>query len=173
LIFAEGDPGDRVYVIRSGIVKVKRQGSGGEPNLTALAGPGDIVGELSVFDPGPRTRSVATVGDVEVEWLDRGTLRRWMATQPSAGLGLLQFLARQLKRRHDQFAAQRIQNMRVRIARQLLDVATRFGVRAATTQASGIIRALLNDNIIRVDGLSMIVHDPVALGRVAAETAGI
>ncbi|KUI36209.1 cyclic nucleotide-binding domain-containing protein [Mycobacterium sp. GA-2829] len=89
-IFTERLPGDRVYVSQTGLVKVSKRGVGGRSNLVAFAGPGDIIGELSVFDPGPRTSTVTAVGQVDAGWLDRGAIRRWMAQRPTAAYLLLQ-----------------------------------------------------------------------------------
>src|ERR1700761_8374581 len=57
VIFAEGEPGDRLYIIQSGKVKLGRKSPDGRENLLAIMGPADMFGELSIFDPGPRTSS--------------------------------------------------------------------------------------------------------------------
>ncbi|MGO9927799.1 MAG: cyclic nucleotide-binding domain-containing protein, partial [Mycobacterium sp.] len=63
-LFAEGDPGDRVYIIVSGRVKITLSGPGGRTNLRAIMGPTDIFGELAVFDPGPRTCTATAITDL-------------------------------------------------------------------------------------------------------------
>ncbi len=127
LIFAEEDPGDNVYVIESGTAKIKRRGAGGRHNVIAIAGPGDIVGELSIFDPGPRTDTVVAASDLQAGYLDRGILRRFIAERPALLQELLQLLARQVKRRHDQLAAMVMTDVTGRVARQLLHLAMQFG----------------------------------------------
>jgi signal-transduction protein with cAMP-binding, CBS, and nucleotidyltransferase domain len=84
-IFAEGDPGDRVYIIVAGKVKIILRGPGGRTNLRAILGPTDIFGELAVFDPGPRTCTATAITDVRTAWLDRATLRALMADRPVIG----------------------------------------------------------------------------------------
>src|ERR1700712_3830863 len=59
-IFAEGDLDDRLYVIVDGKVKIGNRTASGRENLLAIMGPSDVFGELSVFDPGPRTASAMT-----------------------------------------------------------------------------------------------------------------
>src|SRR5262249_3895347 len=54
-LFAEGDPGETLYVISEGKIKLGRSSSDGRENLLAILGPGEMFGELSLFDPGPRT----------------------------------------------------------------------------------------------------------------------
>ena len=81
VIFHEGEPGDRLYIILSGKVKVGRRSADGRENLLTIMGPSDMFGELSIFDPGPRTSSATTVtGSVRVvlvstaepSWVARG-----------------------------------------------------------------------------------------------------
>lgn len=55
VIFHEGEPGDRLFIILSGKVKLGRRSPDGRENLLTIMGPSDMFGELSIFDPGPRT----------------------------------------------------------------------------------------------------------------------
>ncbi|MDQ3826884.1 MAG: cyclic nucleotide-binding domain-containing protein, partial [Actinomycetota bacterium] len=71
VIFAEGELGDRLYIILSGKVKIGRKSPDGRENLLAVFGPSDMFGELSIFDPGPRTSTATTVTEVEAVTMDR------------------------------------------------------------------------------------------------------
>ena len=64
--FHEGDQGDRLYVITEGKIKLGRTSPDGRENLLSIFGPSDMFGELSIFDPGPRTSTATTVTDVPV-----------------------------------------------------------------------------------------------------------
>ena len=55
IVFSEGDPGDRLYVIMDGKIKLGTTSNDGRESLLAVLGPGEMFGELSLFDPGPRT----------------------------------------------------------------------------------------------------------------------
>ena len=79
VIFAEGEPGDRLYIIQSGKVKLGRKSPDGRENLLAIMGPSDMFGELSIFDPGPRTSTATTVTEVRALSMDRTALRQWIA----------------------------------------------------------------------------------------------
>ena len=70
IVFAEGEPGDRLYIIVSGKVKIGRRSPDGHENLLTLMGPSDMFGELSIFDPGPRTSSATTITDVRPYGVD-------------------------------------------------------------------------------------------------------
>ena len=56
-VFAEGEPGDRLYIIISGKVKIGRRSPDGRDHLLTIMGPSDMFDELSIFDPGPRGSS--------------------------------------------------------------------------------------------------------------------
>src|ERR1700682_6365949 len=69
-VFAEGQPGDRLYIIISGKVKIGRCSPDGRENLLTIMGPSDMFGELSIFDPGPRTSSATTITEVRAVSMD-------------------------------------------------------------------------------------------------------
>ncbi len=71
VIFNEGEPGDRLYIIVSGKVKLGRRSPDGRENLLTIMGPSDMFGELSIFDPGPRTSTATTVTEVRAVSMDR------------------------------------------------------------------------------------------------------
>ena len=66
VLFHEGDQGDRLYVIGEGKIKLGRTSSDGRENLLAILGPGEMFGELSLFDPGPRTATATAVAETQV-----------------------------------------------------------------------------------------------------------
>ena len=66
VLFHEGDEGDKLYVVTEGKVKLGRTSADGRENLLAILGPGQMFGELSLFDPGPRSATVTAVTDCDV-----------------------------------------------------------------------------------------------------------
>ena len=188
-IFHEGDPGDRVYIIVSGKVKISLRGPGGRTNLRAIMGPADVFGELAVFDPGPRTCTATAITDARMVWLDRATLRAWMARWPAIAEQLLQVLSRRLRNTDDEVIDLVSSDVGARIARQLLLLAKRFGspegdalrvvhelsqdemaqlVGADRTSVNRALRRFAGRGWIVLDGKSMLIVDPDALaGRVA------
>ena len=93
-VFAEGEAGDRLYIIVSGKVKIGRRSPDGRENLLTIMGPSDMFGELSIFDPGPRTSSATTITEVRAVSMDRDALRAWIADRPEIAEQLLRVLAR-------------------------------------------------------------------------------
>ncbi|WP_369736378.1 Crp/Fnr family transcriptional regulator [Mycobacterium servetii] len=185
-IFAQGDPGDRVYVIVSGTVKISLAGPGGRAHLRAILGPADAFGELAVFDPGPRSCTATAITDARAVWLDRATLRAWMARWPAIAEQLLQALTQRLKVTEDQQVELVSSDVASRVAHQLLVLARRFGTREGDglrlahelsqdelAQLVGADRVSVNKALrtfttrgwIRPDGKSVLILDPGALAR--------
>jgi CRP/FNR family transcriptional regulator, cyclic AMP receptor protein len=128
-IFAQGDPGDRVYIIVTGKVKISLRGPGDRENLRAVMGPTDVFGELAVFDPGPRSCSATAITDVRAVWVDRATLRAWIAHRPVIAEQLLQALNQRLQHTEDQLIELISSDVATRVAHQLVLLARRFGTR--------------------------------------------
>lgn len=127
VLFNEGEPGDRLYVVREGKLKLGRHSVDGRENLLAVLGPGEMLGELSLFDPGPRTSSaVAVVSSVVLE-LNHDRLTDWLRENPSVAAHLLQALARRLRRANEALADLVFSDVPGRVAKALLDLSTRFG----------------------------------------------
>jgi CRP/FNR family cyclic AMP-dependent transcriptional regulator len=126
--FAEGQPGDRLYIIISGKVKIGRRSPDGREGLFTMRGPSESFGELSVFDPGPRTSTATAVNDVCVVPVEGATLRAWIADRPEIAERLLRVLARRLRRTDDILSDLILTDVPGRLAKQLLRLAQRFGV---------------------------------------------
>lgn len=151
-IFSEGQPGDRLYIILSGKVKIGRRAPDGRENLLAVMGPSDMFGELSIFDPGPRTSSVVAVTDVRAVSLDRPALREWIAKRPEIAEQLLRVLARRLRRTNNMLADLIFTDVPGRVAKELLRLAKRFG-----SQDGGLLRVthdLTQEEIAQLVGAS-------------------
>lgn len=126
-VFAEGEPGDRLYIIITGKVKIGRRSPDGRENLLTIMGPSDMFGELSIFDPGPRTSSATTITEVRAVSMDRDALRAWIADRPEIAEQLLRVLARRLRRTNNNLADLIFTDVPGRVAKQLLQLAQRFG----------------------------------------------
>jgi hypothetical protein len=74
-VFGQGEPGDRLHIIVSGQAKIGIRSSDGQENLLTFIGPSDMFGEMSVFDPGPRTSTATTITEVRAVSKDRDALR--------------------------------------------------------------------------------------------------
>jgi CRP/FNR family transcriptional regulator len=128
-LFDEGDAGDRLYVVLDGKVKLTRTSADGRENLISLIGPGEMFGELSLFDPRPRTMSASAVTDVRLAALGHDYLRIWLTGRPDVATHLLAALARRLRRTNEVMSDLVFTDVPGRVAKALLDLAARFGTR--------------------------------------------
>jgi CRP/FNR family transcriptional regulator, cyclic AMP receptor protein len=128
-LFDEGDAGDRLYVVLDGKVKLTRTSTDGRENLISLIGPGEMFGELSLFDPRPRTMSASAVTDVRLAALAHDDLRSWLNGRPDVAMHLLAALARRLRRTNEVMSDLVFTDVPGRVAKALLDLAARFGTR--------------------------------------------
>ncbi len=127
ILFHEGDQGDRLYVIGEGKIKLGRTSADGRENLLAILGPGEMFGELSLFDPGPRTATATAVAETQVLALGNEQLREFLTARPGVSLTLLAALARRLRRTNESLADLVFTDVPGRVAKALLDLAQRFG----------------------------------------------
>ena len=108
-------------------MKLGRTSSDGRENLLAIQGPGQMFGELSLFDPGPRSATVTAVTDATFSSLSHEDLLRWLDGRPAVARGLLAQLAGRLRRANDVVADLVFSDVPGRVAKALLDLADRFG----------------------------------------------
>ena len=126
-LFAEGDDGEGLYVVLEGKIKLTRAAPDGRENLLSVIGPGEMFGELSLFDPRPRTSSASAVTDALLAELGHDKLINWLTGRPDVALHLLRALAQRLRRANDVMADLVFTDVPGRVAKQLLDLAGRFG----------------------------------------------
>jgi CRP/FNR family cyclic AMP-dependent transcriptional regulator len=126
-LFEEGDAGDCLYVILDGKIKLTRTAPDGREELLSVLGPGEMFGELSLFDPRPRTASAVAVTDARLAALAHDYLRRWLTGRPDVAMHLLRALAQRLRRTNDVVADLVFTDVPGRVAKALLGLADKFG----------------------------------------------
>jgi CRP/FNR family transcriptional regulator len=126
-LFDEGDGGDSLYVVLDGKMKLTRAAADGRENLLSVIGPGEMFGELSLFDPRPRTSSASAVTEVTLAVLLHDALLPLLAKRPEISLHLMRALVQRLRRANDVTADLVFTDVPGRVAKALLDLADRFG----------------------------------------------
>jgi len=96
-IFDFGDPGDTIYMVRSGRVQVFVTSTTGEKVILGENERGDVFGEISLLDGGPRTASAVAIEDTECLTLDRDRLLELVQKHPHVALDLLTIMGRRLR----------------------------------------------------------------------------
>lgn len=191
-IYTEGEPGEQLYIIVSGKIKLGRHCADGRGHLLAVAGPAEMFGELSIFDPGPRTSSATALTDVHAVSMHRDVVRAWIAEHPHVAQRLLRLLARRLRRTDEDLSDLVFTDAAGRAAKQLLRLAHQFGIQEhgairvnhdltqeELAQLIGASRETVNKILaeftqrgwIRTDGKSVIITDTERLAHRTRLTA--
>lgn len=127
ILFKEGDEGEHVYVIVDGKLKLGTSSGDGRENLLSILGPGEMFGELSLFDPGPRTSTATAVTDAKLLSLSHEKLIPWLKGNPEVSLHLLARLAQRLRRTNEAVGDLVFSDVPGRVAKALMDLGARFG----------------------------------------------
>lgn len=96
-MFSYGDPGDSLYIVRSGVVEIYSRNDTGEKIVLETARVGDFFGEISLLDGGPRTASAVVVEDLDAVVVDREDLEEFLRICPAAAFSLLTASGRRLR----------------------------------------------------------------------------
>lgn len=128
-LFKEGDSGDRLFVVVEGKLKLGTSSGDGRENLLSILGPGDMFGELSLFDPGPRTATATAVTDSKLLSLANDQVIGWVTAHPEVSLQLLGRLAQRLRRTNEVLADLVFADVPGRVAKAIMDLGEKFGVK--------------------------------------------
>ncbi len=131
-VFHEGDQSDTCYIVRSGHVRAVREHSGGRTITLATFGPGDIFGELAIFDEERRSATVESLEPTEAAAILAGDMRRLLREHPEIAVKLLAALGRRLREMNDRLSRQSFQTVQSRVASVLADL-----VVSARTEGAG------------------------------------
>ncbi len=127
IIFNENEEGATMYVIVKGKVKMARTARDGRENLLGLLGVGDMLGELTVFDPGPTVARAHTVEDSVLYELPKDGLDHWLENHLEMGHHLNRALAQRIRRLSNAMADLVFSDVPGRVANAILDLGKRFG----------------------------------------------
>jgi CRP/FNR family cyclic AMP-dependent transcriptional regulator len=131
-LFHQGDVGDQLYIVASGLVKVVFGVENGDELVLATLGPGQVLGELAVLDRVPRSASAVAVRACSVLMLDRAVLLALMRSHPSAMDAMMVLLGGLVRRLTEHAGDLAFLDIAGRLAKLLLRL-----TEAAETQAAG------------------------------------
>jgi CRP/FNR family transcriptional regulator len=186
VVFREGDESSTCYIVRSGHVRAVREHTDGRSITLATFGPGDIFGELAMFDEERRTATIETIDETEAIAILSGDMRRLLREHPDIAVKLLSSLVQRLRQTNERLTAQSFQTVQSRVATvlaQLVEAARAEGqldsdVLITSTQAelaqlagssresaSRFLAVLERAGIITQGRGKLTVHEPDALQR--------
>jgi CRP/FNR family transcriptional regulator len=184
VVFREGDDSDTCYVVHAGHARAIREHPDGRQITLATFGPGDIFGELAMFDDERRSATVEATDELEVLGILGGDMRRLLRRHPDMSVKLVIALGRRLRAANERLARQSFQTVQSRVAAvlaQLVEQAQSEGaaerdVAVVATQAdlaklagssresaSRFLAVLERAGVITQGRGRLTVHDPGAL----------
>jgi len=184
VVFREGDDSDTCYVVRSGHARAVREHADGRQITLATFGPGDIFGELAMFDDERRSATVEAIDDLAVLGIPGLDMRALLARHADIAVKLVIALGRRLRAANERLARQSFQTVQSRVAgvlAQLVEQARAEGagegaVLLTATQtelaqlagssresASRFLAVLERAGVISQGRGRLTVHDPAAL----------
>jgi CRP/FNR family transcriptional regulator len=116
VVFKEGDESDTCYVVREGHVRAIRRHSDGRTITLATFGPGDIFGELAMFENERRSATVEAVESAGVVGVLGPDMRRLMGEHPAIATRLVIALGRRLREMNERLSRQSFQTVQSRVA---------------------------------------------------------
>jgi CRP/FNR family cyclic AMP-dependent transcriptional regulator len=183
VILQQGDPGDALFVIADGQVKVILIGEDGREVILSVLGPSAFFGEMSLLDNEPRSAHVVAMEDSTLLQLRREDFQARLRASADVGIGLLRELSRRLRRADDTIGSLALRDVNGRIAHLLLDLAAEEGgqritrrlthatiaqmVGASRETVSRTLRSLVNAGVLRISRREILVLNPEPLRRAA------
>lgn len=186
VVFREGDESNTCYIVRSGRARAVRAHGDGRMLTLAHFGPGDIFGELAMFDDERRSATVETLENTEVIAILGGDMRRLLREHPEIAIKLLAALGARLRETNERLTRQSFQTVQSRVAAvlaELVDAARGQGANeqdvlitqtqaelaqlagSSRESASRFLAGLERAGIITQGRGKLVVHDPSALER--------
>jgi len=129
-IFEQGGTDHRMYLLEHGRVKLVRESNDHRIQLLSIHAPGEVLGEIPVFDPtgGPRTASALAMNrGTRVVWLEHDALFHWLGQHPRVAIDMLQVMAGRMRSNNEHISDLVFMDVPGRLAKTLINLASRFG----------------------------------------------
>ena len=128
MIFQQDDPGQVLYVVESGQVRIFVENEAGQETSVTFCGPGDVFGELAVIDEYPRSASAEAMQATVLHILTRERFREHLRRAPQLGLNFMRALSVRVRYSTQQMESLAVLDVPKRLARKLLELAQQHGV---------------------------------------------
>jgi CRP-like cAMP-binding protein len=189
ILFHQGDPGDALFIVTSGAIKIMLPSDTGDEAILATLRPGDVFGELALLDGAPRSATAVALEPTETLILPRLQFRELLATEPAVRDALLASIAAELRRLTNHVEELHFLDITGRLASRLARIATESGkkqadesIRLPSPLTQGDLAAMIGctrqsvnkllgmfteDGLIRIERDSIVVLDLDGLTRAA------
>ncbi|GAC1345520.1 MAG: cAMP-activated global transcriptional regulator CRP [Myxococcales bacterium] len=127
VIVSREEPGDALFVLVEGKVKVVLYGEKGKEIILSILHAGDFFGEMALLDRQPRSASVVALGEARLLWLDREAFQTHLVAHPTTALAVLAEMSRRLRRADGVIGNLALLDVYARVARAVRDLAQKQG----------------------------------------------
>lgn len=194
VIFQEGEPAFGLYIICRGRVKLTKRSSKGKRQILKLVGPGEFLGEKTMFDQEVYTAFAKTLEPTKLYFVERGAFLDFLLRHPQVAINLIEKLARELKSFQSRLLEISYEGSTERLARLLLKVGEVCGVkedrrfylgvelsRAELAEMAGIstetairtLSRLREGGLVELEGHKIYIRDREGLERLAQPSSAL
>lgn len=182
-IFRKGDPGNSLFAVCSGSVKISTPSSEGKDAVLNVLGPGGVFGEIALLDGRPRTADAIAVSDSELLVLERRDFLPLLRERPDALLKLIELLCGRLRNTSEHVEDIVFLDLPGRLAKTLLrlsetdrritmtqrEIGQIIGMSRESTNKQ--LRAWESQELLQIERGAIVVKKPEALAGLAGEGA--
>ena len=134
VLFLKGDPGDGLYAIRRGLVRIGTTNDLGQQLTVNLLGAGDIFGEIALLDGRSRTADAIAMEDTEMFFLPRRDFLKLLSADPALSVQVIELLCARLRDVLQRIEETTFLPAATRLARRILTLTIDYGVELHATQ---------------------------------------
>lgn len=127
IVFSQGDPGDSLYGVVTGKVRISASTREGKEMFLNIMEPGDTFGEIALLDGNPRTATATTTATCELMIIPRAQFLALLQREPTLAIHLLQLLCQRIRWTSGQAEDSALLTVPNRLARRLLSLAKLHG----------------------------------------------
>lgn len=131
LVFMRGDPGDALYGVVTGRVRISASAAGGKEVFLNIMEPGDAFGEIALLDGQPRTAAATTLAPTELIVIRRDDFLGLVKREPQLAVHLIELLCKRVRWTSEQMEDSSLLSVPTRLAKRLLSLAAAHGRRTA------------------------------------------
>ena len=189
-IFCKGDPGNSLFAVISGTVKISISSPDGRNAILNLIGPGEIFGDIAVLDGAPRSADATANTNCEFFVIDRREFLPFVRSQPALSMKFIELLCARLRWTSEQVEQIILQNLPGRLASALIGLTEKRKLEPANhtiaitqqeiSEMVGMtresinkqLRAWANRNWVRLEHGAIVVLDAESLREIAEAGSG-
>ncbi|KLK91165.1 transcriptional regulator [Microvirga vignae] len=133
-LFLKGDPGDALYAVRRGQIRIATGSSSGRRLTLNLLGPGDVFGEVALLDGRPRTADAVAVEPTELYTVLRRDFFDLLERRPSVAIRIIELLCERIRWMSEQMEERALLPLETRLAHRLVALSEDYGCELHVSQ---------------------------------------